>query len=63
METLRPQLLSVLDRHVASFVYGDWRNYVLDKAGYTNAVNEASGSKKSRQRSDDSSTPSPTDLL
>jgi peptidyl-prolyl cis-trans isomerase D len=59
METLRPQLLSTLDRYRASLVFSDWRSYVLVKAGYTNTAT-ATPSK----RSDESPAPySPLDLL
>jgi peptidyl-prolyl cis-trans isomerase D len=60
METLRPQLLSTLDRYRAGLVFSDWRSYVLDKAGYTNAATATS----SKQRSGEAPAPySPLDLL
>ena len=60
VETLRPQLLSTLDRYRSSIIFADWCNHALDKGGFTNTLKEAT----SERRDEEPSAPySPTDIL
>ena len=63
METLRPQLVSTLDRYRGSVVFNDWCDYMLAKAGFTNTVSEASDEKSGETPSEPAANGHSADLL